>query len=209
MQKLAIVLAVGMLMAATVQAEMVNVTAMGTVVWNGIPEPPLSGVGAGEQVTMSFNVDSSNFVEGIPGDTRGYEIDHASFMLSFSGGVTQGLLSPFPGGQTPYFTLVEGFPVSDGFFVAISAVSPGGVPLEQEDYKFNLDLGYEGSTLTSLDILDALGVYDFTGLTRFGLTLWRVFPDNVVLEMDFAQMEISTPVPVDNSTWGAVKDMFR
>lgn len=173
----------------------VAVSATGQVIFNGITTPPLSGVTSGQTAHMSFMVDSNNFVDGIPGDTRGYEIDAASFALSFGsaadGDVTVGLLDPFPSGQTPFFTLVDGFPVSDGFFVSTSPVSPGGVPLSQSPINFNLDLGYVGSTLGSLNILDAQGTYDFTGLTRFSMTLWRVVPDNTVLEMDFASLTIS------------------
>lgn len=180
--------------AAAAHASTVTVTATGTVVFNGITAAPLSAVGGGESATMSFEVDSGNFVDGVPGDTRGYLIDPASFVLAFGGGTSVGLLDPFPSGQTPYFTLVEGFPVSDGFFVSTSPVSPGGVPLSQSPYNFSLDLGYVGSTLSSLDILDAVGTYDFGGLTRFGFDIWRVVPDNVVLGIDFAQLVI-TPEP--------------
>jgi hypothetical protein len=204
MQKLAIVVAAGLLMAAAAQADVVTVTTNGSVVFNAIGDPPLSTIGSGEQVTVTFNVDSNNFVEGVP------VIDQPSFVLGFSSGLNMGLLDPFPPGETPYFTLVDGFPVSDGFFVSTSAVSPGGVPLEQDPINFNLDLGYEGSTLGSLNILDALGTYDFTGLTRFGFNLWRNFPGNVGMEIDFAQMTIMLgPTPVDSSTWGAVKAAFK
>jgi hypothetical protein len=139
---------------------------------------------------MSFQVDSTNYVDGIPGDTRGYEIDQASFSLEFDTPLTIGLLDPFPGGQTPYFTLVEGFPVADGFFVSTSPISPGGVPLAQPPYQLDFDLGYDGGTLTSLDITDAYGVYDFTGLTRFSFSIWTISPDNVRLGIDFTQMTI-------------------
>ncbi|MHC4776507.1 MAG: hypothetical protein ACYTBR_14750, partial [Planctomycetota bacterium] len=101
-----------------------------------------------------------------------------------------------PPGETPYFTLVDGFPVSDGFFVSTSPFSPGGVPLEQEPFEANVDLGYEGDTIGSLDILDALGIYDFDGLTSFGFNLWAIFPDNVAMEIDFEQMTISAEVGV-------------
>lgn len=190
MRYLAVVLALAAMVVGTAHATTVEVTATGTVVFNAIAESPLGDVNPSESVEMSFAVDSNNFVEGIPGDTRGYVIDQSSFLLNFSGGVSVKLLDPFPAGQTPYFSLVEGFPVSDGFFVSTSPISPGGVPLEQEPVNFNLDLGYDGGTLDSLDILDALGTYDFDGLTRFGFNLWQIFPDNVVLEMNFAQMTI-------------------
>ncbi len=172
----------------------VEVVISGSVVFNGIGTPPLSGVGAGQTAVMSFLVNSNSFVDSVPGDVRAYLIDLPSFSLSFSGGVSVGLLDPFPG--TAYFALVDGFPVSDGFFVSSSPNSPGGVPLEQAPYQANFSVGYTGGTLNSLDILDAAGTYDFTGLTNFGYNLWAVFPDNVVLEMEFARMTITVvPAP--------------
>jgi hypothetical protein len=175
-----------------VMAEQVDVIISGTVVFNAIGDPPLSAVSGGDAVSIYFILDSENFVEGVPGDTRGYVIDQASFAVEFDTPVIQGLLDPFPAGQTPYFTLVEGFPVSDGFFVATFPTSPGGVPLEQTPFNANFSVSYVGETLDSLDILDAEGVYDFTGLTAFGFNLWSIFPDNVAMEIDFEQMTIQT-----------------
>lgn len=209
MAKIIIVLAAVLLFAASAQAVVVTVEATGQVNWSGIGEPPLGDVNAGEQMVMSFSVDSDVFDEGTPGDTRGYVIDAASFSLSFSGGVEVGLMDPFPGGQTPYFTLVDGYPVSDGFFVSTSPFSPGGVPLEQDPFNFNLDLGYVGETLMSLDILDALGVYGFDGMTRFGFNLWGIYPDNVAMDCDFEMMIIDAPVATEKTTWSEVKALFR
>jgi hypothetical protein len=105
---------------------------------------------------------------------------------------------------------VEGFPVADGFFVSSSPVSPGGVPLSQTPIQANLDLGYSGSTLASLDILAAVGDYGFTGLTRFSFTLWQSFPDNAVMELDFQELSITAGVvTVDDAAWGGVKAMFH
>lgn len=209
MKILLAILALTTLGAAAAEADLVSVTATGQVVFNSITTPPLNAVTTGQQVTASFQVDSGNFVEGVPGDTRGYVIDQPSFVLAFSGGVNMGLLNPFPGGQTPYFTLVDGFPASDGFFVSTSPMSPGGVPVMQTPIQFNLDLGYVGTTLGSLDILAAVGTYGFTGLTRFGFGLWRVVPDNVVLGIDFTSLTIAAAVPVEPSTWGGVKALFQ
>ena len=209
MGKFMIVLAAVLLFATSALAVVVTVEATGQVIWSGIGDPPLGDVNAGEQMVMSFSVDSDVFDEGIPGDTRGYVIDEASFSLSFSGGVEVGLMDPFPGGETPYFTLVDGFPVSDGFFVSTSPFSPGGVPLEQDPVNFNLDLGYEGETLPSLDILDALGEYGYDGMTRFALNFWAVFPDNVGMECDFISMTISASVAAEEATWSDVKALFR
>lgn len=178
------------LMAAAAQAANVDVTITGNVFFNGINNPPLNAVGGGETAELSFSVDSNNFVDGVPGDTRGYVIDQSSFSLKFSGGTDVGLLNPFPAGQTPYFTLVDGFPVSDGFFVAASPISPGGVALEQTPFNLDVDLGYDGATLSSLNILDAVGTYDFTGLTRFSYNVWTISPDNVALGIDFSGLSI-------------------
>lgn len=190
MKLAAAILAVTVLAVTTTEAGIVTVIVTGQVIFNAIGDPPLSGVGFGDNVEMSFEVDSDDFVDGVPGDTRGYEIDQSSFSLTFDTPASVQLLNPFPAGETPYFTLVDGFPVSDGFFVSTSPFSPGGVPLEQEPINANLSLGYTEDTLTSLDILDALGTYGFGGLTSFGFNLWSIFPDNIAMDIDFMQMTI-------------------
>jgi len=183
-------LSVMLLFVGVAAADKVEVSATGQVLFNGIQDEPLGGVSGGT-VEMSFVVDSNNFVDGVPGDTRGYVIDQSSFSLKFQpSGISVGLESPFPAGDTPYFSLVDGFPVSDGFFVSDSPISPGGVPLSQSPFSANLELGYVGETLSSLDILDAVGVYEFDGLTRFGYTVWTISPDNVAMEIDFARLTI-------------------
>jgi len=209
MWKLASLVVACLLVAPVAQADVVTVTITGQVVGNFENTPPVGDINVGESLTVSFDVDSDNFTEGVPGDTRGYEIDQSSFVMSFSGGVELGLIDPFPVGETPYFTLVEGFPVSDGFFVSTSPFSPGGVPISQDPINFNFDLGYVGETLASLDILDALGTYGFDGLTRFGFNLWKIVPDNVGTEFEFESMTIeSAATPVLDASWGEVKAQF-
>ena len=210
MHKLTTSLVATLLLVAPAHAAPVLVSATGTVAFNAITTPPLSTATAGQVATVSFKVDSNTFVDGVPGDTRGYVIDQSSFILSFSGGASVGLLNPFPAGQTPYFTLVEGFPVADGFFVSTSPSSPGGVPISQTPLRFNLDLGYVGTTLTSLDILAAFGTYGAVGLTRFGFTLWQAVPDNVRMEINFQQLSIGdVPVGIEPSNWSGVKALFK
>lgn len=169
--------------------DLVEVTVTGTVFFNGIGTPPLGDVQAGDAGSLSFLVDADEFMDG-GGNTRGYVIDPSSFMLRL-GTVEIGLANPFPAGETPYFTLADGIPVSDRFWVSTSPNSPGGVPLAQDPFQADVSLGYMGNTLSSLEILDALGTYDFTGLTSFSFNLWAVFPDNVVLGLDFEQMTIA------------------
>ena len=119
MKSVAVILAVILSAAIPVHAATVRVDVSGQVIFNGIGAPPLGDVDSGDPVTISFTVDSDDFTDGIPGDTRGYAIDPSSFVVTFDG-VQIGLLDPFPDGRTPYFTLIEGFPVSDGLFIASS-----------------------------------------------------------------------------------------
>lgn len=194
MSKMIVGLVAAALAGASAQAAIVDVTIEGTVVFNGVTSGVLAGVRGGHTATMSFQVDSAVFADGTPGDTRGYEIIQPSFSLAFSTPVSVGLLNPFPAGEKAFFTLAEGIPASDGFWVSTSPFSPGGVPIAQTPLQANFDVGYAGATLTSLDILDAAGTYDFDGLTRFSYTLWQSFPDNVRMEIDFSRMTI-TPAP--------------
>ncbi|MFG0242016.1 MAG: PEP-CTERM sorting domain-containing protein [Phycisphaerales bacterium JB054] len=184
--------------AGAAHADIITVTATGEVFFNRINDGQLGNVNSGEIATVTFTVDSDTFVEDIPGDVRAYAINHASFTLSFSGGASVGLSA---NSTTPNFGVIDGFPVSDGFFVSEHTSSPGGVQLSQEPYNFDLSLGYVGETLDSLDILDALGTYDFDGLTRYSMNVWNISPDNVVLGMDFSQMTI-TPAPASVALLG-------
>jgi hypothetical protein len=170
---------------------LVLVEVHGTVFFNGIGPAPLGLVTAVQTAVMSFHVDSDVFIDSIPGDVRAYNIIQPSFSLSFSGGVVVGL------GATPsYFGVRDGDPVADGFFVSTSTTNLGGVPLTQAPYQADFHTSYVGSTLSSVDILNAFGTYDFTGLTVFGYNLWAAFPDNVVLGIDFTHMTIGeVPAP--------------
>ncbi len=207
MRKAVLATAILVLTVSAAQAALITVTAEGTVVFNGITTAPLNAVGGGDSAVMTFQVDSNVFVNGGLGDTRGYEIIQPSFALNFNAPpVSVGLLNPFPGGQLPYFTLADGIPVSDGFWVSTSPDSPGGVPISQTPLQANVDLGYIGTTLSSLDILDALGTYDFTGLTRFSYTLWQISPDNTRMEIDFVKLTI-VPEPATMALlggWGLI-----
>jgi len=182
--------AFGLLVAASsaTLADTVSVTLQGSVAFNGIPEGPLTFVQEGDSTKVTFELDSDNFFDVLPGDLRNYTIDSDSFFLNFAESIGVDLAPD----TEAYFTIVDGFPVSDGFILSTSRTSPGGVPLSLPPNQLGFDLGYEGTTLDSLDILDALGTYEFAGLTRFNFTLWQRFPDNVVMEIDFSSMVIES-----------------
>jgi len=153
---------------------LVEVTVTGTVEFNSIGPPPLGSVEVGDSASLHFIVDSSNFVNSGMFPTRGYPILASTFSMDFPA-VSIGLASPFPPGQTPYFVLRNNDPAVDGFFLSTNLSSSTGVPLDQMGSSGPLlddfSVTYGGSELSSLDILDALGTYDFTGLTVFNWTV--------------------------------------
>lgn len=181
--------------------QIVEVTITGEVTSNNISGSPLGDPQAGDSAMLSFSIDSDIFVNSGSYPTRGYEIDQSSFMLTLDGAMI-GLQNPFPAGQTPYFVIRNNDPVVDGFFTATDVDYPFGfgLPLNQNGtsgyIKNETVLTYVGDTLNSLDILDALGTYNLTGLT---VNHWIII-DGAVNEMDinFEQMTIATdmePVP--------------
>jgi hypothetical protein len=186
----------------------VEVTITGEVEFNQINSGPLAAVNAGETATTSFIIDSSVFDDNPNFPTRGYDIDQGSFSLAFDS-VTVGLQAPFPIGQTPYFVIRNDDPAVDGFFLSTILDGPMGVPTDVTggfgQFIDAFSVTYTGDTLTSLNILDALGTYDFTNLTVFNYTI-DDGPFNP-LGIVFEQMTIAEPagnaVPAV-STWGAM-----
>jgi hypothetical protein len=160
--------------AAPTHATTITVTATGTVDYNQVAAPPLGNVNPGDAVELRFNVDSFVFVNSASYPTRGYVVDGSSFTFTL-GSTVMALQDPFPTGQTPYFVLRDNDPAVDGFFLATSVDFPIGVPIDQTgavgQFVANYSVTYGGDTLSSLDIVDALGTYDYTGLTVFHFTV--------------------------------------
>lgn len=152
--------------------EPVRVTVVGTVDFNSIPFPPLSGAIPGNPLEMSFLIDSAVFIDSTSFPTRGYPIDSSSFTMDVDG-IAVALQNPFPG--TPYFVLRDNDPAVDGFFLANNVDFPTGVATDQVgqlgQFINNFSVTYGGAELSSLDVLGAVGVYDFTGLSVFNWTL--------------------------------------
>jgi hypothetical protein len=175
----------------------VDVTVTGFVEFNQIGAPPLGDANPGDPASLTFSVDSDVFMDSMNFPTRGYEIDQSSFVLTL-GAVSIGLADPFPGGQTPYFVIRNDDPAVDGFFTSTNLDFPLGVPLNQMGifglFLNNYSVTYTGDTLGSLGILDALGTYDFDGLTVFN---WTVDdgPFNA-MGLVFEQMTISAELAV-------------
>jgi hypothetical protein len=182
---------------ASAQAVLMQVEITGEVEWNQISAPPLGNASPMDLATLAFIVDSDIYANSPNYPTRGYEIDQSSFTLTF-GTTVVGLQDPFPAGSTPYFVLRDNDPAVDGFFVSTDLDWPLGVPLEQmgmfEQFSNNFSVGYSGDTLSSLDILDAVGTYDYTGLQNYNWTVTDGPFD--AMGIGFTQMTISVvPAP--------------
>jgi hypothetical protein len=159
---------------APARAVSVEVVARGEVEFNLISVPPLDGVAVGDPVTMSFLVDSTVFEDHPTVPTRGYPVDRPTFLLQFPS-VDVGLQDPFPAGMEAYFVVRNDDPAVDGFVLSPALSGGLGPPLDVAGsfgpFTCYFQVTYDGTRLPSLDILDALGFYDFTGLTVYGWSL--------------------------------------
>ena len=159
---------------AGARAEIVNVELRGSVEWNQITGAPLNGALLGQNATLSFSVDSTNFQNNPQFPTRGYIIDQSSFKLAFPT-FSVGLQNPYPANSTPFFVIRNNDPAVDGFFISEGTGFFDGVPLNQTggfgQFANEFHVTYEGTRLPSLNIMDALGHYDFTGLSVFNWTI--------------------------------------
>ncbi len=163
-----------MLSPAALAGETIQVTIRGEVEFNSISPPPLGNAMVGDDAAITFTLDSDDFVNNATFPTRGYVIDESSFELTIDT-TTVGIASPFPAGPPPFFVLRDNDPAVDGFFLSTDTSGPTGVPLDQAgvfgDFIAQFSVTYGGATLPSLDILDAVGTYDFTGLTVFSFSV--------------------------------------
>jgi hypothetical protein len=184
-------------------AQIVDVRLTGQVEYNQISSGPLGQVSSGQPVEVTFQFDASNFVNSPSFPTRGYPISNSSFVMTL-GTTTVGLQSPFPVGQTPYFALRNNDPAVDGFFISTVVDFPVGVPLNvpsgTSNFRFDFLVTYGGSTLSSLNVEDAAGTYDFTGLSVFNMTI-----DSgpfQPLGMTFEKLEITPQVQCGFTPYG-------
>lgn len=150
----------------------VKVTITGTVEYASPVSGPLAPVNPGQPATIAFSVDSDDFVNSPTFPTRGYPIQHATFS-NVLGPVSLTLKDPFPG--TPYLVLRNNDPAVDGFVLSTNVNDPAPLPLNVQGafgpYGAGFYVTYTGGTLSSLDILDALGTYEYDGLTVFYWTI--------------------------------------
>ncbi|MCH2135510.1 MAG: hypothetical protein MK101_02885 [Phycisphaerales bacterium] len=151
------------------EASQVRITFAGTVEWNQFTSGTLGFVQAGDEAHLSFEVDAGTYEDSPQFPVRGYVIDSQSWQLTM-GGHEVDIQSPYEG--TPFFVLRDNDPAVDGFMLSTDVVDfPLGVQLSQQGALGPLtmltSMSYDGEALSSLDILQAEGVYDFEGLSVF------------------------------------------
>ncbi len=161
------------LFAATANSAIVQVDVEGTVDFGSFPFATSWGAfSSGDPVVMSFQLDSDNFVDSGLFPVRGYEVIQSSYSLSINGN-SVGLPGTQPFGATPYFVLRNDDPAVDGFFLGTNVDGfPNGIATAEagglaDNLNSLFSVTYEGTRLDSLDILDATGTYDFSGLSVF------------------------------------------
>jgi len=185
------------------QADLYKVTVLGSVDFNVI-QGSMAGVTSGDEVVMSFNVDSTNFITGgFP--TRGYGIIESSFVMTVDG---RPVSFDIPQPDPAYFVLRNNDPQVDGVFLSpgpdfdfpLAVHIPGLAPTHELSFQHTFA---DNTTFSSLDIADAVGTYNLSsnvssylfGIGRFG---------NLGAEYGPAQMTIeSVPEPMTMAVLGA------
>ncbi len=158
------------------RALLVEIRIAGSVEFNQINTGPLQGATSGDAAQMVFQVDSNDFTDSTNFPVRGYEIIAGSFTFS-AGGNSVGLADPLPAGTVPYFVIRNDDPAVDGFFTGTNIDGfPNGIPSDSMGvfgpFSPNFSVAYNQDPLASLDILGAVGTYDFTGgLTSFNFVV--------------------------------------
>lgn len=158
-------------LAAGASASIVQVQIHGEVEYNQIRNGLLNktDIPAGSPTTVTFLLDSTQYMNDANFPTRGYFLDQASFVADFNG-IQVGLQNPYQDG-TPMFVLRDNDPAVDGFFLSNNTTFDWPVAMNVDGifgpFGCHFAVGYTGDTLSSLNITDAIGHYDYTGLTNF------------------------------------------
>ncbi len=181
-----------------------RITVIGEVEFNQINSGTLGDAVSGDAVEFSFLVDARDFVDSTNFPTRGFIIDPDSFSLSFAGGPSIGLVNPSSPSDTPLFVIRNDDPAVDGFFLGNNVDGfPNGIALDEagifEQFRLNFSVTYGDDPLPSLNVLDATGVYDFAGLTVFGMSILDGPFD--AMGMVFEQMTIEKVVIPIPAAW--------
>ena len=215
MKHLLMLIAALTLLASVASAEIVSVEMIGSVEWNQVNQGIFADVNSGDAFYAGFTLDSTVWEDSPNGyGIRAYPIDVASFELTIGSVGPIYLVNPQPNGETTYFHIRNDDPGVDGLLISNQLEwdynlpkldVPGGI-----DPYFTLiwSIGYTEETFSSLDILDAVGTYDFTGLTSFYCGIKDAFADPIGLIPEMTIISYPS-VPVEEASFGSVKALYR
>lgn len=175
MNRIAAIVALAGVAVASASASIVKVEVNGTVDYNFVGGGH-ANVQAGDAVSMSFLVDSENYVNSASFPTRGYTVDLASFEMTVGSSYIT-LDNPQPFGPA-YFVVRNNDPVADGFMLSRNIDFPQDVQVHVPGLTPTHDLHFlatygSSDTIPSLDILDAVGTYDLNGISVYGWYIGR------------------------------------
>lgn len=208
------VMALALLIATSATAAPVTVTVKGTVEYNQVRVGDWRNtvVTPGSPAEITFLLDSDVFVNSVNFPVRAYPIDQASFSITL-GPAPGALRNPFPAG-TPAFVIRNNDPAVDGFYFSTAVDGPNGLQTNvaantagTRFFESAFEVSYTQTTLSSLNILDALGVYDFTGIGSFYFVMLDLGFEPI--GMIFETLTISGPVPVESTSWSGLKALYR
>lgn len=184
------------------QATIVRVEVLGHVEWNQFTSGTLAPVEPNDPAVLRFDLDSNVFTNSPNFPVRGYHVVLSSFDFQI-GGIVVPLPDPLPPGTTPYFVLRNNDPGVDGFVFSRNVEQPVEVPVAIGVANYGLSYYQSfvnGTVLPSLDILDALGTWQYQGLSVYHFAIQRG-DFSVPLGIIYDQISISLPLcPGDTNT---------
>jgi len=214
MQKVLLIALSLVLIAGGALAETVRVDCIGTVEYSQVNSGIFADVNPGDAVLATFTIDSDNYMDSTTYGVRSYPINLPTFEVTIGSAGPVLAVDPQPNGAIAYFNLRNDDPGADGFFLAGEPEWPfTNIMIDEEGaldpyFGFHWEVGYTGDTLDSRDVLDALGTYDYTGLTSFYTALQDSWADAMGLE--YVQMDIYLEgVATEDASWGDVKALYR
>ena len=142
----------------------------GAVEYNQFTSGTFAGVVAGDPVLIRIKLDSTNFLNNPIYPTRGYWFDPSTFYMTV--GSVDVSLSPTV--TNAYFVIRNNDPQVDGFFISTGTGFDEEILLDMTPAGYGIGWKWTlagGTTLSSLDILGALGTYGYPNISVFN---WAV-----------------------------------
>jgi hypothetical protein len=148
------------LCSAPAVAGTVPVVVTGTVGGNSLTSAPYAGIPPGAPVKMWYEV-STPGVDVAPGQDRSYAMVPGTFTLDVAG-----VIAHFTAAGQPQLDVVNNFPVADGLFTFVHAITFAGHAMECEMHDST------GTVFNSTDIAQVVGTYPGSA---FDTIDWNIF----------------------------------